>query len=83
MGGALSGPTGLRARIEDLVVDDYVEVPGVAERLIRRAMKTSSSRGARTVHVQCPASASAVGRMYEELGFERMSTTAYRYKLSG
>ena len=76
-------PTGLRARIEDLVVDDYVEVPGVAERLIRRAMKTSSSRGARTVHVQCPASPSAVGRMYEELGFERMSTTAYWYKLSG
>ena len=76
-------PTGLRAKIEDLVVDDYIQVPGVAERLIRRAMKTSSSRGARTVQAQCPASKSAVGRMYEELGFERMSTNAYWYKLSG
>jgi ribosomal protein S18 acetylase RimI-like enzyme len=76
-------PTGLHARIEDLVVDEYAELPVVAERLIRRAMKTSSSRGARTVQATCPASHAAIGRLYERLGFERKSTTAYSYKLSG
>ena len=76
-------PTGLRARLEDLVVEDYVELPAITERLIRRAMKTSSSRGARIVHVDCPTSNADVGRIFERLGFERMSTTAYRYKLSG
>jgi ribosomal protein S18 acetylase RimI-like enzyme len=76
-------PTGLRARIEDLVVDEYAELHGVAERLIRRAMKTSASRGARTVQVLCPASKTGVDRIYERLGFERMSTSAYWYQLSG
>ena len=76
-------PTGLLAKIEDLVVDEYVELPGTAERLIRRAMKTSASRGARTVEATGPDSPAGVGRIYERLGFERISTTAYRYKLSG
>ena len=76
-------PTGSHARIEDLVVDEFVELPDVHERLIRRAMKTSSSRGARTVDAICPASQGGVARTYERLGFERRSTTAYTYRMSG
>ena len=74
---------GLHAKIEDLVVDDYAEGPGVAERLIRRAMKTSSSRGARTVQATCPSDRIDAGQIYERLRFERLSTTMYRFKLSG
>ena len=74
-------PTGVRGRIEDLVVDEFVDPPGVTERLIRRAMKTCESRGARTLEVHC--TSSDVARIYERLGFERRSTTAYQYKVSG
>jgi ribosomal protein S18 acetylase RimI-like enzyme len=74
-------PRGIRSRIEDLVVDQFVDVPGVTERLIRRAMKTSESRGARTLEVNC--SVPELARIYERLGFERRSTTAYQFKISG
>jgi hypothetical protein len=76
-------PTGVRARIEDLVVDEFVELPDVTERLIRRAVKTAGSRGARTVEATCATSKMNLARIYEQLGFERRSTTAYQYKISG
>lgn len=76
-------PTGVHAKIEDLVVDFDVDLPDVAERLIRRALKTSTSRGAHTVQAVCPPSNKGMASIYEQLGFERRSTTAYRFKISG
>ena len=76
-------PTGLHARIEDLVVDEDAQDSGVTERLARRALKTVAGRGARTVQVNCLPSKSSVARVYEELGFERLSSIEYRYTVSG
>ena len=73
--------TGVRARIEDLVVDQFAEPHDLAERLIRRAMKTATSRGARTL--EATSSAPAVGGIYERLGFEPRSTVTYRLRISG
>ena len=79
-------PTGVYAKIEDLVVDQGdqgTEDPTVIERLIRRAVKTASSRGARSVKAHCLRSKIDVGKAFERLGFERLSTNAYQYKVSG
>lgn len=74
-------PTGMRARIEDLVVDECADPPAVTERLIRRAIKTCESRGAKTLDVSC--ALPNVSRIYDQMGFEHRSTTLYRYKISG
>ena len=74
-------PTGVRARIEDLVVDEFAEPHDLTERLIRRAVKTGASRGAQTLDATCMAPDMA--RIYERLGFEPRSTVAYRLKISG
>jgi ribosomal protein S18 acetylase RimI-like enzyme len=76
-------PTGVRARIEDLVVDEAAALPHLTERLIQRATKTAASRGARTVEATCATSKIDEARAYEQLGFERRSTNAYQYKISG
>ena len=82
-------PTGVYAKIEDLVVDqedqrgEATEDPTVMERLIRRAVKTASSRGAQSVKAHCLPSEIDVAKAFERLGFERLSTNAYQYKVSG
>ena len=76
-------PTGVHAKIEDLIVDVDVELADVAERLVRRALKTSTSRGVQTVQAVCPPSNKGMSSIYEQCGFERRSTTAYRFKISG
>jgi ribosomal protein S18 acetylase RimI-like enzyme len=76
-------PTGVHAKIEDLIVDDEAHGRGVAESLARRALRTAASRGARFITVQCPESKPALGRIYERLGFERQGTTSYVVTLSG
>jgi GNAT superfamily N-acetyltransferase len=76
-------PTGLRARIEDLVVDEEIQDQDVTERLLKRALKTAANRGARTVDVNGLEAKSGIGRVYEQLGFERLSSNVYRYSVSG
>jgi ribosomal protein S18 acetylase RimI-like enzyme len=76
-------PTGFHARIEDLVVDDYFGLSGVEEQLIKRAMRTSASRGASTLDAECLSTRKPLGALYERLGFARRQTNAYRYKVSG
>lgn len=76
-------PSGVHARIEDLVVDEHARGAGVTERLMRRALKTAAGRGATFVEVTCPESKVGVGRMYERLGFERQSASALVCRLSG
>ena len=74
-------PTGVHSRIGDLIVDEF-EATGVSERLIKRAIRSASSRGAQTLDASATSHTDAAA-IYERLGFERRSTNAYRYKISG
>jgi len=74
-------PTGLRAWIEDVVVDDSVRGQGVGEALNRCALDMARLRGARTVDLTSRPSREAANRLYRRLGFEPRETNVYRYDL--
>lgn len=72
-------PTGLRAWIEDVVVDESARGAGVGEALSRAALAVAADRGARSVDLTSRPSREAANRLYRRLGFERRDTNVYRY----
>jgi ribosomal protein S18 acetylase RimI-like enzyme len=72
-------PTGMRAWIEDVVVDDAARGQGVGEALNRAALAAASERGSRTVDLTSRPSRQAANRLYQRLGFVARDTTVYRY----
>lgn len=74
-------PTGLRAWIEDVVVDGEVRGRGIGERLNRVALDRAAEAGATTVDLTSRPSREAANRLYKRIGFEQRETNIYRYKL--
>ncbi|MDQ3369739.1 MAG: GNAT family N-acetyltransferase [Myxococcota bacterium] len=74
-------PTGLQARIDDVVVDVAARGDGVGEALSRTALERARAAGARSVTLTSRPSRAAANRLYERLGFLRVETTVYRYPL--
>lgn len=73
-------PTGLRAWIEDVVVDDTCRGKGIGEKLTREAVSIASQAGAKTVDLTSRQSRTAAHRLYEKVGFVIRETSVYRYK---
>jgi ribosomal protein S18 acetylase RimI-like enzyme len=73
-------PSGLRAWIEDVVVDEAVRGRGIGEALTREAVRLAGERGARTVDLTSRPSREAANRMYEKVGFRKRETNVYRYE---
>jgi ribosomal protein S18 acetylase RimI-like enzyme len=74
-------PTGMRAWIEDVVVDEAARGKGVGEKLNRHALDVARSLGARTVDLTSRPSREAANRLYQRIGFEPRETNVYRYSL--
>jgi ribosomal protein S18 acetylase RimI-like enzyme len=74
-------PTGLRAWIEDVVVDGTARGKGVGEALNRFALDEAKRRGATTVDLTSRPSREAANRLYQRLGFVKRDTNVYRYDL--
>ena len=74
-------PTGLRAWIEDVVVDGSARGQGVGEALNQAALAEARRRGARTVDLTSRPSREAANRLYQRLGFAARETNVYRYEL--
>lgn len=73
-------PTGLRAWIEDVVVDEAARGRGVGEALNRHALAVARAAGARTVDLTSRPSREAANRLYRRLGFVERATNVYRYE---
>jgi ribosomal protein S18 acetylase RimI-like enzyme len=73
-------PSGLRAWIEDVVVDEAVRGRGIGEALTREAVRVAGERGARTVDLTSRPSREAANRLYEKVGFRKRETNVYRYE---
>ena len=71
-------PTGVRAWIEDVVVDEAARGRGVGEALNRVAIQRAHDAGARTVDLTSRPSREAANRLYSRLGFEQRDTNVYR-----
>ena len=72
-------PTGVRAWIEDVVVDESARGRGVGEVLNRTALDLAYGRGAKTVDLTSRPSREAANRLYQKLGFELRNTNLYRH----
>jgi ribosomal protein S18 acetylase RimI-like enzyme len=72
-------PTGVRAWIEDVVVDEGARRQGVGEALTRRACEIATDAGARTVDLTSRPGREAANRLYARLGFELRDTNVYRW----
>ncbi len=72
-------PTGVRAWIEDVVVDQSMRGRGIGETLGREAVRRAAAGGARTVDLTSRPSRQAANRMYRRLGFEERETNVYRW----
>ncbi len=72
-------PTGLRAWIEDVVVDEAARGQGVGTALTREALRLAGEAGVRTVDLSTRPSRVAAGRLYEREGFSQRDTRMYRY----
>ena len=74
-------PTGVRAWIEDVVVDEAARGSGVAADLVEAALARSAALGARTVDLTSRPDRAAANRLYLRLGFEVRQTNVYRRTL--
>ncbi len=74
-------PTGVRAWIEDVVVDASVRGHGVGEALNNAALHEARQRGAITVDLTSRPSREAANRLYKKIGFVQRETNVYRYSL--
>lgn len=74
-------PTGLRAWIEDVVVDGDARGNGVGEALNLRAIEEARKRGAVTVDLTSRPSREAANRLYQRLGFVARDTNVYRFTI--
>ena len=75
-------PTGVRAWIEDVVVDADARGKGVGEALNKFALAEAKRQGATTVDLTSRPSREAANRLYQRLGFVQRDTNVYRFELS-
>lgn len=72
-------PTGVRAWIEDVVVDAAARGQGAGQALVEAAVAHAQGMGARTVDLTSRPSREAANRLYRRCGFELRETNVYRH----
>jgi len=76
-------PTGLKAWIDDVVVDSSARGHGVGAALSQAALEEARRRGAKEVDLTSRPSREAANRLYVRLGFVQRTTNVYRIVLEG
>lgn len=74
-------PTGTRAWIEDVVVDQRFRGSGAATQLLTSAISEARERGARTVDLTSRPEREGAHALYEKVGFVRRETNVFRMDL--
>ena len=75
-------PTGVRAWIEDVVVDTPARGAGAGALLVAEAVRRAREAGARSVDLTSRPSREAANQLYVKMGFERRATNVYRLDLA-
>ncbi|MGH8935635.1 MAG: GNAT family N-acetyltransferase [Acidimicrobiia bacterium] len=74
-------PTGVRAWIEDVVVDQGSRGRGIGRALSLAALERARELGAKTVDLTSRPSRRAANALYQSIGFQRRDTNVYRFDL--
>lgn len=73
-------PTGIRAIIEDVIVDESVRGQGIGEALVRRCLEIAREKGAGGVSLTSNPKREAANKLYQKMGFKKRETNAYYFK---
>jgi ribosomal protein S18 acetylase RimI-like enzyme len=73
-------PTGIRAWIHDVVVDESARGRGVGEALALEALRLAGDAGAISVELTTRQEREAANRLYRRLGFEQRATNVYVWR---
>ena len=73
-------PTGRKAWIEDVVVDDQARGLGIGKALVKRAIACAKEVGSRKLYLTSNPSRKAAHALYAKCGFEEYNTTVFRVK---
>ena len=74
-------PTGVRAWVEDVVVDEAARGQGAGFALVEAAIEHAKTVGARTVDLTSRPTREAANRLYQRAGFQLRETNVYRVTL--
>ena len=74
-------PTGVRAWVEDVVVDEAARGQGAGLALVEAAIDHAKTVGARTVDLTSRPTREAANRLYQRAGFQLRETNVYRVTL--
>ncbi len=74
-------PTGVRAWIEDVVVDTEARGMGIGQALNEYAINLAEQAGAKTIDLTSRPSRESANRLYKRLGFVARETNVYRYSI--
>jgi ribosomal protein S18 acetylase RimI-like enzyme len=74
-------PTGVRAIIEDVVVDGNTRGKGIGKQLVAVAIERASSLGAKTIDLTSRPSRVEANALYVAMGFQTRDTNVYRYSV--
>jgi len=69
--------SGLKGRIEDVIVDESARGQGVGEALTREGMKRASEAGVLMLELTSMPYRQAANRLYKRLGFVRKPTNVF------
>lgn len=70
-------PYGLRARIEDVVVDEHYRGKGIGEKISKALITLAKKAKVRRVELSTRQTRVAARKLYEKLGFEKRKSDVY------
>lgn len=76
-------PTGAKAYIEDVVVDEKYRGRGIARALTLKAIARCNEMGVRMIDLTSRPDRIAANELYKNLGFQQRATNVYRLQLAG
>lgn len=74
-------PSGLKAWIEDVVVDETLRGQGIGEALTLALIEHARQVGVGSIHLTSNPRRVAANRLYQKLGFQRHETNLYQLRL--
>ena len=75
-------PTGNKAWIEDVVVDESARGRGIGRELMNHAHEEAKKHGVKSIDLTSRPSRESANELYQSLGYEIRQTNVYRYKIS-
>jgi len=74
-------PTGMLARIEDVVVDKAARGKGIGEAITLAAIEKTKELGIGKIDLTSNPKREAANRLYQKLGFKQRATNVYRFEV--